>query len=639
MVRSGADSTGRDWAGASRSAVRLAVIGLPVLLVLAVTIWLSLPLLRAFGSGPDPDRTVWLRAAPDGLTRLPHAREPLRPASGPGGLAPSGSRQYGLVFDRTEVPGGDLAVYAPRGGGGSLFANRVPLPGEDVTPTPSPVLLDRGGLAPFPRAHLHPGPNRADLVADAGTATSWPQGLLFGPAAALAEAHKRQAMIQSRLPRLALLIGAAALLAALCLALLQPGRGRWQTWRPSAFTGLATLLATLPLQAEAGFSAPILWAQADLLPVALSLFLAAWLPGEAAGRLTRNLTQACALGLIAVALVHLPMAGFADRAGLAAVLSLLIAGTATAAAVWKTVRHPPASLATVSGVSLAVLWFLAIVLCRSTLLPLAGTLLAETVAALSAPLLLAGGLVILVDRWLGDAAALWDRRRGLSRLVREQEIRIGEQEAIIGRELQRRAVLEERERLTRDIHDGIGGQLLSLLVRVRSGKINQTDLEAEVQSSLNDLRLIVDSLDHAAESFPAALSVVHSRLRPQLESAGIALDWRQDDRALPELLDARTALNIFRIFQETFANVLKHAGATRVEVNIGAASAGEGLAIIITDNGRGMGAGSPRPRGRGLGNMRQRALSLGANLDIAPGPDGKGVVIRLEIPPRADEVA
>lgn len=631
MVHSGADRTGTDWAAIVRSKGPAAAVAVPILFILAVAIWTVWPLLAASRSGPDPGATTWIAAANDRLTRLPGQAEPAGPAAAAGGIAPQGARQYGLDFDRAEVPQGPLAIYAPWGGGGELFANRVPLPAERRTWTPSPVLLDRGAIVAFPREHLHPGPNRADLVVEAGQAVAWPRTLLFGPEPVLAQAHARQAWVHRLAPRIALLTGAAALFAAVCLALLQPGRARWETWRPAAFTALATVYATLALQAQAGLPAGVLWAQADLLPAMLALFLAAWLAGRDPDRWTRTVLRFGALALAAVALIDLALQVLDRHSAVSTVIALAVTAIAATAAAWRVGLRRPADLAASLGAALAILWLLAAVLCRSTLLPPIGDALAETVAATSSIFLLAGALVVFLERGLAEAFALWERRRSLSTLVREQRLLILEQESIIGRELQRRAVLEERERLTRDIHDGIGGQLLSLLVRIRAGKIGQAELEAEVQSSLNDLRLIVDSLDHAAESFPAALAVVHSRLRPPLEAAGVTLHWRQDDGALPQHIEARTALNIFRILQEAFANVLKHSGADRVEVEIRAA-AGGGLVVSIADNGSGMGQGPGRPRGRGLGNMRQRALRIGGSLDVGLGIGGKGVGIRLELP-------
>jgi len=99
--------------------------------------------------------------------------------------------------------------------------------------------------------------------------------------------------------------------------------------------------------------------------------------------------------------------------------------------------------------------------------------------------------------------------REQARLAREDarlksEI-ITRQDAELRREIEQKAVLQERQRFTRDMHDGIGGQLLSLLMRVRTGRVGMDGIETEIQSGINDLRLVVDSLDHVGDDLSDAL--------------------------------------------------------------------------------------------------------------------------------------
>ncbi|MFZ5669819.1 MAG: sensor histidine kinase [Pseudomonadota bacterium] len=629
----GADGAASELGVGVHATRRAAAIAVPVLLALAMAFWLSAPLFRAVRSSVGLDGAAWQAAANNRLTRLPRVGETPVPARRPGGLAPSGARQYGLSFDLAKAPDGDLAIYAPRGGLGGLFANRVPLPGEEVTATPSPVLLDRGGLSAFPRSYLHPGPNRADLVLDAGLPLAWPRGLLFGPRAPLESAHRRQAWLESVAPRLGLLTGGLAFLAGVFLALLQPGRLRRETLRPAMFAAVATAYVSLPLSALAGLPARWVWVAADLLPVVLGLFLVAWLFDEGAAPRLRLVLRLAAVILGALTLAELSLPG--PGPWRLALESFAVVSTTVAALIggWRILRGAPADHAAAAGAGLTILWLASAMLCRSTLLPLAPAIATEAVAAAAANLLLAGGLVVLVDQGISEGSAAWGRRRSLAARVQEQSGLIAEQQGAIDRELQRRAVLEERERLTRDIHDGIGGQLVSLLVRLKAGKIDQTDLEAEVQTSLNDLRLIIDSLDHASESFPTALALVSSRLRSQMEAAGVPLVWRQDGAILPDALDARSALDIFRTLQEGCTNILKHARADRAEIDIRSGPDGRGMVLSIADNGCGMPAAPDRSNGRGLRNLRRRAARVGAVMTITAGIGGRGTTIRMEFPP------
>lgn len=636
MVRNDGDSIRQDWAARAPRLFRWGLVLTPTILALIAALWLAAPLLQAGAVSLDSARATAFPGEPDGLTRLPHAREPTPPANRPGAFATTGARQIAFSFDRADVPDGDLAVFAPRGGEGRILTNRVPRPSIAASNTPSPVLLDQGAIAVFPRSFLHPGLNRVDLVTEAPLARAWPNGLLFGPAAPLQRAQARQARIHDLAPRLSLVAAAAALIAALALAALQPRR---RLWRPAALTGLAAAFVGLPLQAVAGVPADLVRAQADILPPAIAVVLLTLPYAPAPGQGDPALGRMALLGLVLLAAIALPLSEFPGRTAIATAGSVLLTLAAAGAAAWRArpsltswSQRPPAETA---AALLAATWLLAVAACNSTLLPLIPSLSLEIYAATVGVVLLGGGLLVLIDRCLLAAENLWRQRRALAALVREQGATIDQQQAIIARELTQRAAFEERERLTRDIHDGIGGQLLSLLVRVRVGSIGQRELEVEIQNSINDLRLIVDSLDHAADSFPDALSVVHSRLRRQLETIGLTLVWRQDDRALPLRLTARKALDLFRILQEAFANILKHAEADRVEVDIALGPDSQGAVFTVADNGKGLTGGATDGRGRGLGNIRRRAEGLDGKVEFGPGLDGRGLAVRLTLPAEA----
>jgi signal transduction histidine kinase len=205
-------------------------------------------------------------------------------------------------------------------------------------------------------------------------------------------------------------------------------------------------------------------------------------------------------------------------------------------------------------------------------------------------------------------------------------------------ETRRSAMFEERDRMTRDIHDGIGGQLLSLLMRVRAGGISRDEMEQELQGGLNDLRMIVDSLDHSDISLGVALATFHSRLRLQLDAAGIALHWLQDEADLPDAPDPRVVLNISRILQEALTNVVRHSRATEVHVTISGSRDPASLDVVVRDNGVGWST-TPRPGGRGLANMTRRADDLGASLMIENNPETSGTRVCLHVPiiPRLGE--
>jgi two-component system sensor histidine kinase UhpB len=91
-------------------------------------------------------------------------------------------------------------------------------------------------------------------------------------------------------------------------------------------------------------------------------------------------------------------------------------------------------------------------------------------------------------------------------------------------------------------------------------------------------------------------------------------------------LDPATELVLYRIAQEGLTNTARHARATRVEVRLSPLP-DAGVALLVRDNGTGIGKA---PEGAGISGMRERALLIGADLDIGQGPQG-GTEIRLQV--------
>lgn len=243
------------------------------------------------------------------------------------------------------------------------------------------------------------------------------------------------------------------------------------------------------------------------------------------------------------------------------------------------------------------------------------------------PLLVVGAIALIrhsFGAWRSSIATLKAENAA-------QSAELGRVGALLQEEARRRTLSEERNRITRDMHDGIGGRLLSLLIRVRAGRLDIAAVEREVQESLNDLRLIVDSLDSAGESLGGAFSAFRARAERQLEGAGMALDWPEDEGMLDDVaLEPQPMLDLFRILQEAVSNAIGHSGAAKVSVAI--ARDGDRLSIAVTDDGRGL---SPDPagngHGKGLKNMKARAARLGADLTMGSN-GGKGHRIAIGLP-------
>ena len=191
-----------------------------------------------------------------------------------------------------------------------------------------------------------------------------------------------------------------------------------------------------------------------------------------------------------------------------------------------------------------------------------------------------------------------------------------------------RVLDEERQRLVRDMHDGLGSHLVQTLNMVHhSGDaLSSTAVASMLTHALDELRLTLSSLEPMDGDLGTALGVLRARVAPALEVAGIELVWEVADVPRVSTLEAGSVMHLFRCLQEVFANVVKHAQATRVTVRTW--EAGGRVGLSVADDGVGMGfpdavsAGQVPGQGRGMGNLRARAEAIGAELHIASNRPG-----------------
>ena len=196
----------------------------------------------------------------------------------------------------------------------------------------------------------------------------------------------------------------------------------------------------------------------------------------------------------------------------------------------------------------------------------------------------------------------------------------------------------ERERLMREMHDGLGGQLMTVLRGVERGAMPRELVLHALQESLDDLRLLMDSAGQDAV-LAASLAAWRSRWEPRLASLGVVLDWDIDEALDELLLPPGVGLHLMRIVQEATVNVVKHARASRLSLWAGRDAQGA-VQIRIRDNGCGLAAGVGQPGARGLVNMRHRARQIGAELQFGIPPEGHGLQIdvRLPLPTAPDSI-
>jgi signal transduction histidine kinase len=244
---------------------------------------------------------------------------------------------------------------------------------------------------------------------------------------------------------------------------------------------------------------------------------------------------------------------------------------------------------------------------------------------------------LVVERYSGTVADYSALNANLAERVaqREEQLRIAFE--ALRQQQQEQAVLLERQRIMREIHDGVGSQLVGLLNVVTQAAPDRGVVEEHVKLALDEMRMAVDSLQPTHDDLPTVLATLRYRLQPRLDAAGIELVW--DVAVIPAVAPfaAQAALQLQRILLEAFTNVLKHASATRIVMH--ASWHGEQepplVRIVLTDNGRGLPAApdTARPAGHGISNMRARAQAIGARLHIETA-DGKtgGTRVLLDWP-------
>jgi len=251
----------------------------------------------------------------------------------------------------------------------------------------------------------------------------------------------------------------------------------------------------------------------------------------------------------------------------------------------------------------------------------------------------AGSLVLMfamagvMVRRTGDAMAQAERlNQELVRRVAEREAEFHSVYARL-REVEHQQVREaERRRITRDMHDGLGSQLVQTLNLVRHGgqTLDMHAVERMLNHALEDLRLTLDSLEPMEGDLPTILGTLRLRLTPALAAAGIELDWQVQEVPAVAALETQGVMHLFRCLQEVFANVVKHACAARVTVRTWA-DAGM-VCLSITDDGNGFverGEQQAAGNGRGIRNIRLRTAELGGEVSFQDARPGICVLFRF----------
>jgi signal transduction histidine kinase len=213
-------------------------------------------------------------------------------------------------------------------------------------------------------------------------------------------------------------------------------------------------------------------------------------------------------------------------------------------------------------------------------------------------------------------ASLADRVEQKEHELRDSFARLAEVES-------GRAVLAERERILRDMHDGVGANLATAVRQLESGQARPGEVAQTLRESMDHLKLSIDAMSLPHGDVNALLASLRYRLQPRIESAGLALDWQVQALPLWPAGSDEAMRHLQFLLLEAISNSLQHASARRLTLQ--ADSSSEQISVTLSDDGRGISTDS----GRGLRSMRERAATIGAGLRVEAALPGTRVQVTL----------
>ncbi len=199
---------------------------------------------------------------------------------------------------------------------------------------------------------------------------------------------------------------------------------------------------------------------------------------------------------------------------------------------------------------------------------------------------------------------------------------------------------EERTRISREVHDELGQALTGCKLDLSwiAGKLPRDcrpllertkALIAHIDSTIQTVRRISSELRPGVLDHLGLVAALEWQATEFQNRTGIKCEVRAD--ISEAALDQNLSTTLFRIFQETLTNIIRHAGATEVAVNLNEADGH--IALEVRDNGRGISrADITNPRSMGLLGMRERAALLGGTFRISRVKKDAGTRVNVSIP-------
>ncbi|SAI50949.1 two-component sensor histidine kinase [Bordetella ansorpii] len=584
-----------------------ALLAVLAAVIASAPLWLTLPEPSAalrighatFSKEDEPPRQIG----------LPHAQD-----------RPRAQGRYRMAFELADAPAQPLYLFIPM----LSYRAVIALDGDTVQDTGTDSLipgitLGVSALVPLSGRHLAAGRHEIDILLEApGITPGYLSALYVGTAQQVAPYYRMRIFLfeHTRMMVLAcqLLLAIATLMA-------------WLYRPQESLYGWLFLLHGVSTVSYVGLLRDVIPDVFDWLPYALmvnmsSMFILHVIALKINGTkpplwLCASVAAVPGAGLLVMASGAAPASAMAVGVAAIMVTSPLITAAISAwGALVKKVREAWLLLLPLCFFSLATLHDGAII---------AGALDGPILLSLYYRQLLIVAIAVILMRRLGRSLMRVD---GANALLKR---RLAEREAELRRlhdqernEAVCRVRSKERHRLTMDLHDGLSGHLASIIAQAERGR--SADIERTAREALDDLRLVIHSMDIGDRELVAALSGLRERLEPQLKRLGVALEWSM--MRLPDIAGVTPthALHVMRIVQEAVTNAVRHGPASCISVRGDAGQQGAARIVIENDGIPSAGTGQG---GAGVRNMDRRAAILGGAVSIEARTTGTRVTLTL----------
>jgi signal transduction histidine kinase len=218
--------------------------------------------------------------------------------------------------------------------------------------------------------------------------------------------------------------------------------------------------------------------------------------------------------------------------------------------------------------------------------------------------------LIVVQRFRSMSQKAHDLTVNLQQIVQYKELELADsyqRMELLARQEER---TQERSRILRDLHDGVGAHISTAIRQLKSGKASDVEVLHTLSESLDHLKLSIDAMHLPAGDITALLANLRYRLEPRLKASDIDLQWQVDVLDVCPRLGDKAMRHLLFMVYEAVSNVLQHSQATTLRIE--SVQTISGSRITLTDNG--IGFNVDQPLQKGLQSMRERAQIIGAEL-------------------------